>query len=207
MTKRALISVSDKSKVVEFAKGLEALGYEVISTGGTLKKLVDGGVEAVAIDEITGFPEIMDGRVKTLHPNVHGGLLAKRSNPDHMKQLKENRIEPIDMVVVNLYPFKQTLEKDDVSEDEIIENIDIGGPTMLRSAAKNFKDVAVVVDPTDYDQVLESLKQGELSVEQRKTLAAKVFRHTANYDALIGEYYTNETNEMMHKNDILSMKT
>jgi len=200
MTKRALISVSDKSKVVEFAKGLEALGYEVISTGGTLKKLVDGGVEAVAIDEITGFPEIMDGRVKTLHPNVHGGLLAKRSNPDHMKQLKENRIEPIDMVVVNLYPFKQTLEKDDVSEDEIIENIDIGGPTMLRSAAKNFKDVAVVVDPTDYDQVLESLKQGELSVEQRKTLAAKVFRHTANYDALIGEYFTNETKETFPEN-------
>jgi phosphoribosylaminoimidazolecarboxamide formyltransferase/IMP cyclohydrolase len=200
MSKRALISVSDKNKVVEFAKGLEKLGYEIISTGGTLKKLVDEGVGAIAIDEVTGFPEIMDGRVKTLHPKVHGGLLAKRSHPDHMKQLEENQIETIDMVVVNLYPFKQTLEKDGVSEDEIIENIDIGGPTMLRSAAKNFKDVAVVVDPNDYDQVLESLQQGELSVEQRKTLAAKVFRHTANYDALIGEYFTGETKEMFPEN-------
>lgn len=200
MKKRALISVSNKDQIVEFANGLVERGFEIISTGGTLKTLVDAGVKAIAIDEVTGFPEIMDGRVKTLHPNVHGGLLAKRSNPDHMKQLEENNIETIDMVVVNLYPFKQTLEKTGVSEDEIIENIDIGGPTMLRSAAKNFQDVIVVVDPADYNDVLAELENGEVSLKKRKALAAKVFRHTANYDALIGAYFTKQTGEEFPEN-------
>lgn len=200
MKKRALISVSNKENIVDFAKGLTNLDYEVISTGGTLRTLKEAGVDAVAIDEVTGFPEIMDGRVKTLHPSVHGGLLAKRSNPDHMNQLEENSIQTIDMVVVNLYPFKQTLEKVGVSEEEIIENIDIGGPTMLRSAAKNFADVAVVVDPSDYDQVLEALKTNRLDAQLRKRLAAKVFRHTANYDALIAEYFSEETGEKFPEN-------
>ncbi|RKQ34616.1 bifunctional phosphoribosylaminoimidazolecarboxamide formyltransferase/IMP cyclohydrolase [Oceanobacillus halophilus] len=193
--KRALISVSDKQNITEFAKGLEELGYEIISTGGTLKVIQDAGVKAIAIDDVTGFPEIMDGRVKTLHPKVHGGLLAKRSNSDHMKQMVENEIQPIDMVVVNLYPFKQTLEKEGVSKPEIIENIDIGGPTMLRSAAKNFEDVAVVVDPKDYDGILEALQKDELDFEKRQQLAAKVFRHTAQYDAMIAEYFMEETKE------------
>jgi len=192
MAKRALISVSNKENIVEFAKGLINLDYEIISTGGTLRTLQEAGVAASAIDEMTGFPEIMDGRVKTLHPSVHGGLLAKRSNPDHMKQLAENNIETIDMVVVNLYPFKETLEKTDVSKDEIIENIDIGGPTMLRSAAKNFADVTVVVDPDDYNDVLDAIASNELDEELRQSLAAKVFGHTANYDALIAEYFLGE---------------
>ncbi|MFB4474782.1 bifunctional phosphoribosylaminoimidazolecarboxamide formyltransferase/IMP cyclohydrolase [Oceanobacillus caeni] len=193
--KRALISVSDKQNIIEFAKGLVELDYEIISTGGTLSKIQEAGIPAKAIDEVTGFPEIMDGRVKTLHPFVHGGLLAKRSNPDHMNQMKENNIEPIDMVVVNLYPFKQTLEKEGVSKEEIIENIDIGGPTMLRSAAKNFEDVTVIVDPQDYDDILTSLKENTLDFVKRQKLAAKVFRHTANYDAMIAEYFMGETNE------------
>lgn len=195
MGKRALISVSDKHKIAEFAKGLVEAGYEIISTGGTLRTLVDNGIEATPIDDITGFPEIMDGRVKTLHPSVHGGLLGKRSNPNHMEQMAENNISPIDMVVVNLYPFKQTLEKENVSKEEIIENIDIGGPTMLRSAAKNYEDVTVVVDPSDYDRVLEAIQTGNLGIELHQQLAAKVFRHTANYDAMIAQYFMAETNE------------
>lgn len=193
--KRALISVSDKQNIIEFAKGLQELDYEIISTGGTLSKIKEAGIPAIAIDEVTGFPEIMDGRVKTLHPLVHGGLLAKRSNPEHMDQMMENQIDPIDMVVVNLYPFKQTLEKVGVSKEEIIENIDIGGPTMLRSAAKNFEDVTVVVDPQDYDSILTSLKENTLDFAKRQKLAAKVFSHTANYDAMIAEYFMSETNE------------
>lgn len=195
MGKRALISVSDKSNIEEFVKGLVEAGYEIISTGGTLHTLINAGIEAKAVDEVTGFPEIMDGRVKTLHPLVHGGLLGKRSNPDHMKQMEENGISPIDMVVVNLYPFKQTLEKDGVSKEEIIENIDIGGPTMLRSAAKNFEDVAVIVDPFDYGRVLQALKEDKLEKELLQQLAAKVFRHTANYDAMIAQYFMEETKE------------
>lgn len=195
MSKRALISVSDKSNLTTFATGLVEAGYEIISTGGTLRTLVDAGIEAKPVDDVTGFPEIMDGRVKTLHPLVHGGLLGKRSNPDHMKQMEENNISPIDMVVVNLYPFKQTLEKQGVSNEEIIENIDIGGPTMLRSAAKNFEGVAVVVDPADYDKVLQAIQTDKLDSEIRKQLAAKVFRHTANYDAMIAQYFMSETNE------------
>ncbi|WP_047983118.1 bifunctional phosphoribosylaminoimidazolecarboxamide formyltransferase/IMP cyclohydrolase [Ornithinibacillus californiensis] len=195
MKKRVLISVSNKHGIVEFAKGLVNLGYEIVSTGGTLKTLQNEGVPVIAIDQLTGFPEILDGRVKTLHPKVHGGLLAKRSNADHMKQMEENNIEPIDMVVVNLYPFKQTLETEGVTKEEIIENIDIGGPTMLRSAAKNFADVLVVVDPNDYSSILDRLETEAINLEYRQQLAAKVFRHTAHYDAIIANYFLNQTGE------------
>ena len=179
MKKRALISVSNKAQIVEFAKGLVELDFEIVSTGGTLKLLQEADVPAIAIDEVTGFPEILDGRVKTLHPKVHGGLLAKRSEPNHLEQLKVNAIEPIDMVVVNLYPFEETLAKEGLSHEEIIENIDIGGPTMLRAAAKNFEDVMVVVDPEDYDSILNALKNEQVDYAFRRQLAAKVFRHTA----------------------------
>lgn len=195
MKKRALLSVSNKENITSFAKELVELGYEIISTGGTLRTLLDANIEAKAVDEITGFPEIMDGRVKTLHPLIHGGLLAKRSNPNHMKQLEENQITPIDMVIVNLYPFKETLEKQGVSKEEIIENIDIGGPTMLRSAAKNYEDVTVIVDPADYEAIIAALREDSLSMETRQKLAAKVFRHTAHYDAMIANYFMEETNE------------
>lgn len=195
MKKRALISVSNKENVVPFAKGLTSLGYEVISTGGTLNLLQKEAVEAKNVDQITGFPEILDGRVKTLHPIVHGGLLAKRDNVDHMNQLIKNNINPIDLVVVNLYPFKETLAKPNVSHEEIVENIDIGGPTMLRAAAKNYQDVAVVVDPDDYEFILEALKKETLDINTRKKLAAKVFRHTAHYDAMIARYFTEQTGD------------
>src|SRR5699024_9597035 len=149
MVKRALISVSNKKNIVEFAKALEEQGIEIISTGGTLKKLTDNGVSAKPVEAITGFPEILDGRVKTLHPNVHSGLLAKRDNPAHMKALEEKDITPTDMVVVNLYPFKESILIEDATEEDVIVNIDIGGPTMLRAAAKNVEDVIVAVDPDD----------------------------------------------------------
>ena len=148
---RALISVSDKTGVVEFAKELEALGIEIISTGGTHKVLEEAGIKVTGISDVTGFPECLDGRVKTLHPKVHGGLLARRDVPEHMAQLKELEIEPIDIVAINLYPFKATIMKPDVTLEDAIENIDIGGPTMLRSSAKNHKDVTVICDPADYD--------------------------------------------------------
>lgn len=195
MQKRALISVSNKENITDFAKGLIELDYEIISTGGTLRVIQDAGISAKSVEEITKFPEIMDGRVKTLHPSVHGGLLGKRSSRTHKRQMEENKISPIDMVVVNLYPFKETLQKAGVTSDEMIENIDIGGPAMLRSAAKNYQDVSVVVDPEDYEQVLEDLRNEKLDVAKRKGLAAKVFRHTANYDALIANYFTTETGE------------
>ncbi|WP_373895311.1 bifunctional phosphoribosylaminoimidazolecarboxamide formyltransferase/IMP cyclohydrolase [Virgibacillus natechei] len=193
MQKRALISVSNKEDITDFAKGLMELDYEIISTGGTLRAIQDAGISAKGVEEITGFPEIMDGRVKTLHPSVHGGLLGKRSSQIHKKQMEENKITPIDMVVVNLYPFKETLQKTGVTNDEMIENIDIGGPAMLRSSAKNYQDVTVVVDPVDYEQVLADLRDEKLDVEKRRSLAAKVFRHTANYDTLIANYFTTET--------------
>lgn len=195
MVKRALISVSNKKNIVEFAKALEEQGIEIISTGGTLKKLTDNGVSAKPVEAITGFPEILDGRVKTLHPNVHSGLLAKRDNPAHMKALEEKDITPIDMVVVNLYPFKETILKEDATEEDVIENIDIGGPTMLRAAAKNGKDVIVAVDPDDYDGIIEAVKNGSVDVEMRKKLSAKVFRHTAQYDAMIARYFNQATEE------------
>jgi len=196
MKKRALISVSDKTNIIDFAKGLEALDYDILSTGGTLKMMQEAGVAARPVDEVTQFPEILDGRVKTLHPNVHGGLLAKRNNDVHMQTLKEHDIEPIDIVVGNLYPFKETLAKEGVTHEEIIENIDIGGPTMLRAAAKNYEDVTVVVNPTMYEQVLELLQKDELTSEVRKELAAEVFRHTAHYDGMIATYFTEETNDL-----------
>ena len=155
---KALISVSDKTGIVEFAKELENLGIEIVSTGGTFKKLKEENVNAIEISSLTGFPECLDGRVKTLHPKVHAGLLAIRNNPKHMEQLKELNIDTIDFVIVNLYPFKQTITKENVSREECIENIDIGGPTMLRAAAKNYQDVVVITDPNDYSKVLEELK-------------------------------------------------
>lgn len=185
---RALISVSDKTGIVEFAKELEKQGIEIISTGGTYKKLQEENVKAIEISDLTGFPECLDGRVKTLHPVVHAGLLAMRNKPEHMKQLKELNIETIDLVVVNLYPFKQTILKEGVTREEAVENIDIGGPTMLRSAAKNYQDVAVVVDPSDYDIVLKELKNGEVSLDTKFYLMQKVFMHTSNYDTMIAGY-------------------
>lgn len=186
---RALISVSDKSGIIEFASELNKLGIEIISTGGTYKKLKEAQIPAVEVSEITGFPECLDGRVKTLHPVIHAGLLAIRSNPSHMKQLADLNIEPIDLVVVNLYPFKETILKEGVTREEAVENIDIGGPTMLRAAAKNYQDVAVVVDPKDYDKVLSELKEfGEVSLDTKFYLMHKVFMHTSAYDTMIAAY-------------------
>lgn len=193
--KRALISVSDKTGVVKFAKGLTEVGFEIISTGGTKKALEEAGLPVIGIDDITGFPEMLEGRVKTLHPNVHGGLLAKRT-PDHLSQIADQGIQPIDLVCVNLYPFQQTISKPDVTEAEAIENIDIGGPSMLRSAAKNHAYVTVVVDANDYNMVLAELKEfGDVTTFTKKKLAAKVYRHTASYDAIIADYMTNIVGE------------
>ena len=185
---RAIISVSDKAGVTDFAKDLSQLGFEIFSTGGTKKALAEAGVPVKSISEITGFPEILDGRVKTLHPMVHGGLLAKRNLPAHMAELAKNKIETIDLVAVNLYPFVQTVAKEGVTLDEALENIDIGGPTMIRAAAKNFPSVIVVVDPTDYQPVLERLRQGNLPLVERKRLAQKAFQHVAMYDTAISQY-------------------
>ncbi|MBQ4524326.1 MAG: bifunctional phosphoribosylaminoimidazolecarboxamide formyltransferase/IMP cyclohydrolase [Lachnospiraceae bacterium] len=193
---RALISVSDKTGIVEFAKELVNLGIEIISTGGTYNKLKEEGIAAIEISELTGFPECLDGRVKTLHPIVHAGLLAMRSNEEHMKTLKELNIETIDFVIVNLYPFKATVLKPDVTRAEAVENIDIGGPTMLRAAAKNYQDVAVVVDPADYQVVLDELKASkEVSLDTKFYLMQKVFEHTANYDTMIMTYLRKERGE------------
>ena len=193
---RALISVSDKSGIVELARELVSLDVEIISTGGTYRMLKEAGVPAMEISELTGFPECLDGRVKTLHPAVHAGLLAIRSNPDHMKQLEELNIKPIDLVFVNLYPFKATILKEGVTREEAVENIDIGGPTMLRAAAKNYQDVAVVVDPGDYDKVLNELKEyKEVTLDTKFYLMQKVFMHTAAYDALIADYLRKERND------------
>jgi len=188
MKKRALVSVSDKTGIIELAKKLESFGYEIISTGGTYTALKDSGIKVMGISEITGFPECLDGRVKTLHPSVHAGLLAMRSNPEHMRQLEELNINTIDIVVVNLYPFKKTIMKDGVTFSEAVENIDIGGPAMLRSAAKNYQDVAVVVDPADYGRLIGELEAGGVTLETKKYLMYKVFAHTAAYDSLISNY-------------------
>ncbi|GAB4278778.1 MAG: bifunctional phosphoribosylaminoimidazolecarboxamide formyltransferase/IMP cyclohydrolase [Coriobacteriia bacterium] len=188
--KRALVSVSDKSGIVEFVRGLTEFGVEIVSTGGTAKALSEAGIEVIPIDEVTGFPEMMEGRVKTLHPKVHGALLADRSKPEHMAQAEEHGIVPIDMVVVNLYPFEATVAKPDVAFAEAIENIDIGGPSMLRSAAKNHAAVTVVTDPADYDAILEEMKanDGATTLDTRTRLAKKVFGKTAAYDAAIYGY-------------------
>lgn len=189
MKKRAFISLSDKTGIKEFAKGLVDCGYELISTGGTEKALQEAGLPVINVSEITGFPECLDGRVKTLHPHIHAGILAMRSNPEHMKQLETLNINTIDIVVVNLYPFKETILKDGVTLEEAIENIDIGGPSMLRAAAKNWQDVAVITDTADYGKILDEIKQrGEVSKETKFSLCAKVFEHTAAYDALIAGY-------------------
>ncbi|WP_040949696.1 bifunctional phosphoribosylaminoimidazolecarboxamide formyltransferase/IMP cyclohydrolase [Gorillibacterium massiliense] len=187
--KRALISVSDKTGIVEFAQGLAEQGVQIISTGGTYNLLKEKGIPVTGISEVTGFPEIMDGRVKTLHPAVHSGLLAVRDNASHREQMEKLGLDYIDLVAVNLYPFAATIAKPDVSYEEAIENIDIGGPTMLRSAAKNHAFVTVVVDAADYGTILEELRaNGDTTLDTRKHLAAKVFRHTGAYDALISGY-------------------
>ena len=182
---RALISVSDKRGVVEFAQALVDLGWEIVSTGGTAGALRAAGVPVTPVEKVTGFPEILDGRVKTLHPKVHGALLARRDNPEHAQALEGHSIVPIELVAVNLYPFQATVAKPSVSFSDAIENIDVGGPSMLRSAAKNHEFVLPVVDPTDYGMVVELLRQGAIPAATRKTLAAKVFAHTADYDAAI----------------------
>lgn len=191
MKKRALVSVSDKTGIVEFCKGLTDNGFEIISTGGTAKALKEAGLKVIGISEITGFPECLDGRVKTLHPNVHAGLLAMRSNPEHMAQLEKLNINTIDIVCVNLYPFKATLAKG-ADFAECVENIDIGGPTMIRAAAKNYQDVAVIVDPNDYQKVLDELASGGVTLETKKYLQYKVFAHTAVYDSLISNYLASQ---------------
>ncbi len=200
---KALISVSDKTGIVDFAKELETLGIQIISTGGTYKKLQESGVKAIEISELTGFPECLDGRVKTLHPKVHAGILAMRSKTEHMKQLEDLGVDTIDFVIVNLYPFKQTILKDNVSRAECVENIDIGGPTMLRSAAKNYQDVTVITDPNDYALVLNELKQnGQVSIDTKFYLMNKVFEHTANYDAMICNYIKSERKDESFPKDL-----
>lgn len=190
--KRALISVSDKTGVVEFAKALVKLDFEIISTGGTKKILEENGVVTIGIEEVTEFPEMLDGRVKTLHPMIHGGLLFRRDLETHVKEAKLHGIKPIDLVCVNLYPFQETIQKPDATLSEAIENIDIGGPSMLRSAAKNYQSVTVLVDEADYKPVLAELEEGEVEDATRAKLAAKVFRHTAFYDALIAGFLTED---------------
>ncbi|TET16988.1 MAG: bifunctional phosphoribosylaminoimidazolecarboxamide formyltransferase/IMP cyclohydrolase [Dehalococcoidia bacterium] len=185
---RAIISVSDKAGVTDFAQNLSQLGFELFSTGGTKKALTEAQVPVKSVSEITGFPEILDGRVKTLHPLIHGGILAKRNLPAHMEELAKNKIETIDLVTVNLYPFVQTVSGEGVSIDEALENIDIGGPTLIRAAAKNFPSVIVVVDPADYHPVLEKLKGGGVDLAERKRLAQKAFQHVAIYDTAISQY-------------------
>ncbi len=189
MAKRALVSVSDKTGLVDFVKGLQTAGWEIIATGGTQKLLEDSGVKTIGISDVTGFPEICDGRVKTLHPKVHGGLLARRDEPSHLQALQENGIEFIDLVCVNLYPFRETIAKEGTTMAEAIEKIDIGGPSMLRSAAKNYNDVTVVCDPADYDTILAEINAtGNTTLETRLQLSAKAYTHTAQYDCCIATY-------------------
>lgn len=190
--KRALISVSNKTGIVEFAKALSERGIEILSTGGTAKELKENGIPVRDVSEYTGFPEILDGRVKTLHPKIHGGILGIRSNPEHVRVMNEHGIEPIDLVAINLYPFQQTILRPNCTLEEAIENIDIGGPAMLRAAAKNYESVTVVIDPGDYKSVLEEIQiKGEVSRETNLRLAIKVFETTATYDRLIAEYLKN----------------
>ena len=186
---RALISVSDKSGVAEFARSLVSLGWEIISTSGTMRLLKEAGIPVTAVSDVTGFPEICDGRVKTLHPRIHGALLARRNVPEHMKALEDNKIETIDMVCVNLYPFRETIAREGVTMEDAVENIDIGGPSMLRSAAKNWESVTVVCMPSDYETVLDEIRQhGNTTRETRLQLSAKAYTHTAEYDMAIAAY-------------------
>ena len=190
---RAIISVSNKSGIADFARGLQELGIEIFSTGGTKKSLEGAGIKVHSISELTGFPEILNGRVKTLHPAVHGGILAKRDLPQHLAELAKNHIKTIDLVVVNLYPFIETVTRGEVALDEALESIDIGGPTMIRSAAKNFPSVLVIVNPKDYDLILQKLRRGSVDLEERKRLAHKAFQHVAIYDTAIAQYLSAET--------------
>lgn len=202
--KRALISVFDKSGIIEFCKELVEIGWEIVSTGGTARALTNEGIDVTDVSEVTGFPECLDGRVKTLHPKLHGGLLAVRNNKDHHQETERLGIQYIDLVVCNLYPFKQTLAKNGVSHDEIIENIDIGGPSMLRAAAKNYKFVTVIVDPVDYKPVIEELRTNDsVSELSNLYLAGKVFQHTSHYDTLIANYF-NKKNAVRYP-DLLTM--
>ena len=194
---RALISVTDKTGILEFAKRLEELGVEILSTGGTARVLKEGGATVKEVSEYTGFPEMLDGRVKTLHPKIHGGILYIRENQEHLRQVNENGISPIDLLVVNLYAFEKTVAREGCSLDEAIENIDIGGPTLLRSSAKNFKYVTVVVDPADYERVLTELRDqgGSTTLATRFYLAQKVFKLTNEYDGAIYRYLEGQTVE------------
>lgn len=196
--KNAILSVSDKTNIEDFASKLIENDYKIFSTGGTKKALENAGIGVYSVSELTNFPEIMDGRVKTLHPGVHGGILANRSIPEHLTALKEQDIDLIDLVVVNLYPFKETVKKEDVTEDEAIENIDIGGPTMLRAAAKNFKFVTTVVDPSDYNEVIERIASDKLDEDYRKSLMVKVFKHTNDYDNAIVEFFGNTSETLRY---------
>lgn len=205
MIRKALISVSDKTGIVDFAKQLEDRGVSIISTGGTHKVLAEAGISVVGISEVTGFPECLDGRVKTLHPNIHAGLLADRNNPSHIAQLEELGIDAIDMVVVNLYPFKATIEQKDVTLKNAIENIDIGGPSILRSSAKNFEGVVVLIDPNDYDTVIQELDEtDDVSYDTRFRLCAKAFEHTSYYDSLIAHFMNMQRNDVSFK-DIMTL--
>lgn len=188
MKKRAIISVSDKTGITEAAKRLEKLGYEIISTGGTYKLLKENGINVTGVSSITGFPECLDGRVKTLHPAIHAGILAMRDNDEHMKTLEELDISPVDVVIVNLYPFRKTVMNPESTFEDAVENIDIGGPSMLRAAAKNYKDVMVLIDPEDYEKAFSQLESGEKDLGFRKYLMFKVFSHTAAYDSMISDY-------------------
>ena len=191
--RRALLSVSDKTGLIDFARGLASLQVELISTGGTHKTLADAGLTVRDIAEVTGFPEMLDGRVKTLHPRIHGGILALRDNPEHTTTLAQHNIAPIDLVVCNLYPFEITAARPGASHEEIIENIDIGGPSMIRSAAKNYRDVAIIISPTQYDVVLAEMRQhnGALTLQMREHMAAAAFARTASYDEAIRVYFAN----------------
>jgi phosphoribosylaminoimidazolecarboxamide formyltransferase/IMP cyclohydrolase len=188
--RRALLSVSDKAGILAFASALHQMGVEILSTGGTARMLLEGGIPVTPVEQVTGFPEMMEGRVKTLHPAIHAGILADRQKPEHLAALQQAGFQPIDLVCVNLYPFESTVARQDVTLDEAIENIDIGGPAMVRAAAKNHESVAVIVDPADYDSVLQEMRaqQGAISLETRRRLAAKAFAHTAFYDAQIAQY-------------------
>jgi phosphoribosylaminoimidazolecarboxamide formyltransferase/IMP cyclohydrolase len=194
--KRALISVSDKTGIVDFARKIHEAGVEIVSTGGTMKAIKEAGIPVTYVSDVTGFPEIMDGRVKTLNPYIHGGILAVRDNPEHVREMKEHKITGIDMVVVNLYPFKQTIEKPNVALSEAIENIDIGGPAMIRAAAKNFKFVTVVTNPGRYNEIADMVKKdGCVSGMLRMELAQEAFAHTARYDDCIQNYLEEQINK------------
>jgi len=206
--KNALISVFDKEKIVDFAKELKKLGVHIISSGGTAKVLRSSGIAIEEVSKVSGFPEMLDGRVKTLHPVIHAGILARRKNKEHMNILKKYKINTIDIVVCNLYPFEKTIKKTNVSQEEIIENIDIGGPTLIRAAAKNFEDVVILTNPNQYDEILKSLiEKNNVDLEKRKNLAIEAFSHTAQYDSIISQYFRNKnTDEILPENFTLTMR-